>query len=154
MAHPPPESMAFSSLGRHRTSTTKASSSSVSLFPCLTDTWGDLPLQVNDPDDMLIYYSLHDAVSSGWSPFVASSHPDDYSAQHISPGHPAASYGGPSHGRQLTGRKPSHVHGGGSATVIGPDQSRQMLYIGREGDDCPIILMHLYLFYRKNSASR
>ncbi|KAJ8772313.1 hypothetical protein K2173_027670 [Erythroxylum novogranatense] len=39
-----------------------------SLVPCLTDTWGDLPLKVDDSEDMVIYNYLHDAVSSGWSP--------------------------------------------------------------------------------------
>ncbi|XP_048127247.1 ethylene-responsive transcription factor 2-like [Rhodamnia argentea] len=40
------------------------------LNPCLTqEHWGDLPLQLNDSDDMLIYNSLHDALHSGWSPF-------------------------------------------------------------------------------------
>nr|WFI63235.1 ERF-B3-15 protin [Morus alba] len=38
------------------------------LIPCLTDQWGDLPLRVNDSDDMIVYNSLHDAVSFGWSP--------------------------------------------------------------------------------------
>ncbi|XP_030469020.1 ethylene-responsive transcription factor 2-like [Syzygium oleosum] len=40
------------------------------LNPCLTqEHWGDLPLQLNDSDDMLIYNSLHDALHSGWSPY-------------------------------------------------------------------------------------
>ncbi|KAL3755943.1 hypothetical protein ACJRO7_002918 [Eucalyptus globulus] len=40
------------------------------LNPFLTqEHWGDLPLQLNDSDDMLIYNSLHDALHSGWSPF-------------------------------------------------------------------------------------
>ncbi|OWM79429.1 hypothetical protein CDL15_Pgr022841 [Punica granatum] len=55
-------------------------SSFTALFPCLTDTWGDLPLQVDDPDDMLIYNSLHDAVSSGWSPLMTSTTHSDYSS--------------------------------------------------------------------------
>lgn len=38
------------------------------LFPCFSDSWGDLPLEVNDSDDMLIYSSLHDAIKTGWSP--------------------------------------------------------------------------------------
>nr|WAK86002.1 transcription factor ERF41 [Nothapodytes nimmoniana] len=45
------------------------SSSFSSLIPCLTDTWGDLPLKVDDAEDMVIYGILHDAVSSGWTPF-------------------------------------------------------------------------------------
>lgn len=39
------------------------------LIPCLTETWGDLPLKVDDSDDMVIYGLLKDALSVGWSPF-------------------------------------------------------------------------------------
>lgn len=44
------------------------SSSFGGLFPCLTDQWGDLPFQLNDSEDMIVYNSLHDAVNFGWSP--------------------------------------------------------------------------------------
>ncbi|KAL7107418.1 hypothetical protein ACP275_06G052900 [Erythranthe tilingii] len=40
-----------------------------SLMPCLTETWGDLPLKVDDSEDMVIYGLLRDAVSDGWTPF-------------------------------------------------------------------------------------
>ncbi|KAL3369224.1 hypothetical protein AABB24_009842, partial [Solanum stoloniferum] len=39
------------------------------LIPCLTETWGDLPLKVDDSEDMVIYGLLKDALSVGWSPF-------------------------------------------------------------------------------------
>ncbi|KAJ6426326.1 hypothetical protein OIU84_022021 [Salix udensis] len=39
-----------------------------SLVSCLNETWGDLPLKVDDSEDMVIYNFLRDAVSSGWSP--------------------------------------------------------------------------------------
>ncbi|XP_073297818.1 ethylene-responsive transcription factor 1-like [Primulina huaijiensis] len=45
------------------------SSSFSSLVPCLTETWGDLPLKVDDSEDMVIYGLLRDAVSDGWTPF-------------------------------------------------------------------------------------
>ncbi|KZV37242.1 ethylene-responsive transcription factor 1-like [Dorcoceras hygrometricum] len=45
------------------------SSSFSSLIPCLTETWGDLPLKVDDSEDMVIYGVLRDAVSDGWTPF-------------------------------------------------------------------------------------
>nr|WAK85983.1 transcription factor ERF22 [Nothapodytes nimmoniana] len=45
------------------------SSSFSSLVYCLTDTWGDLPLKVDDAEDMVIYGLLRDAVSVGWTPF-------------------------------------------------------------------------------------
>ncbi|XP_059627807.1 ethylene-responsive transcription factor 2-like [Cornus florida] len=46
------------------------SSSFSSLIQCLsTDTWGDLPLKVDDSEDMVIYGLLRDAVSDGWTPF-------------------------------------------------------------------------------------
>ncbi|KAF3433194.1 hypothetical protein FNV43_RR24296 [Rhamnella rubrinervis] len=37
-------------------------------FPCITEQWGDLPFQFNDSEDMIVYNSLSDAVSFGWSP--------------------------------------------------------------------------------------
>ncbi|XP_071705938.1 ethylene-responsive transcription factor 2-like [Rutidosis leptorrhynchoides] len=45
------------------------STSFSSLVPCLTENWGDLPLKVDDSEDMVIYGILRDAVSVGWTPF-------------------------------------------------------------------------------------
>lgn len=39
-----------------------------SLFPCLTDNWGQLPLNDNDSQDMMLYGMLLDAVNIGWMP--------------------------------------------------------------------------------------
>lgn len=39
------------------------------LIPCLTETWGELPLKVDDSEDMVIYTLLKDALNVGWSPF-------------------------------------------------------------------------------------
>ncbi|CAF1805540.1 hypothetical protein Bca4012_028819 [Brassica carinata] len=36
----------------------------------LNDNWSDLPLSVDDSQDMAIYNTLRDAVSSGWTPTV------------------------------------------------------------------------------------
>ncbi|CAH8265986.1 unnamed protein product [Arabidopsis lyrata] len=36
----------------------------------LNDNWSDLPLSVDDSQDMAIYNTLRDAVSSGWTPSV------------------------------------------------------------------------------------
>ncbi|KAL7253702.1 hypothetical protein ACSBR1_008115 [Camellia fascicularis] len=47
----------------------RRSSSFSSLIPCLTETWGDLPLKVDDSEDMVIYGLLRDAVNVGWTPF-------------------------------------------------------------------------------------
>ncbi|XP_040989406.1 ethylene-responsive transcription factor 2-like [Juglans microcarpa x Juglans regia] len=58
------ESAAYPMFGR--------SSSFGCLYPCLTDTWGDLPLKENDSDDMLLYCVLRDAVSDGWVPSLES----------------------------------------------------------------------------------
>ncbi|RWR85387.1 ethylene-responsive transcription factor 2-like protein [Cinnamomum micranthum f. kanehirae] len=44
---------------------------SSSLFPCLTESWGDLPLKVDDSDDMVVYGFLNDAISAGWIPSLA-----------------------------------------------------------------------------------
>ncbi|KAH7557334.1 hypothetical protein JRO89_XS11G0122500 [Xanthoceras sorbifolium] len=49
------------------------SSSYSSLSSCLTEHWGDLPLKVDDSEDMIIYNSLRDAVNSGW---IGSNEPD------------------------------------------------------------------------------
>ncbi|XP_024976426.1 ethylene-responsive transcription factor 2-like [Cynara cardunculus var. scolymus] len=40
-----------------------------SLIPCLSENWGDLPLKVDDSEDMVIYGILRDAYSVGWTPF-------------------------------------------------------------------------------------
>lgn len=42
-----------------------------SLFPCLTDNWGDLPLKDNDSQDMVVYAVLRDAVNMGWIPSLS-----------------------------------------------------------------------------------
>ncbi|KAL4324147.1 hypothetical protein GQ457_11G000510 [Hibiscus cannabinus] len=34
----------------------------------LNETWGDLPLKIDDSEDMLLYTTLRDAANSGWSP--------------------------------------------------------------------------------------
>ncbi|KAF7147745.1 hypothetical protein RHSIM_Rhsim03G0161000 [Rhododendron simsii] len=47
----------------------RRSSSFSSLMPCLSETWGDLPLKVDDSEDMVVYGFLRDAVSVGWTPF-------------------------------------------------------------------------------------
>ncbi|XP_022776484.1 ethylene-responsive transcription factor 2-like [Durio zibethinus] len=38
------------------------------LNSCLTEHWGDLPLKVDDSEDMIIYNSLHEALNFGWTP--------------------------------------------------------------------------------------
>ncbi|KAL6530321.1 Eukaryotic peptide chain release factor GTP-binding subunit [Orobanche hederae] len=47
----------------------RRSTSFSSLMPCLMETWGDLPLKVDDSEDMVIYGLLRDAVKDGWTPF-------------------------------------------------------------------------------------
>ncbi|KDP28853.1 hypothetical protein JCGZ_14624 [Jatropha curcas] len=34
----------------------------------LTENWGDLPLKLDDSEDMIVYDALRDAVNVGWSP--------------------------------------------------------------------------------------
>ncbi|XVE63845.1 hypothetical protein DITRI_Ditri07aG0053900 [Diplodiscus trichospermus] len=46
----------------------RTSSFGTSLNSCLTEHWGDLPLKVDDSEDMIIYNSLHEALNFGWSP--------------------------------------------------------------------------------------
>ncbi|CAN6479574.1 unnamed protein product [Victoria cruziana] len=38
------------------------------LFPCLTEGWGELPLKENDSEDMVLLHVLRDAVIAGWAP--------------------------------------------------------------------------------------
>uniref|UniRef100_A0A803P374 AP2/ERF domain-containing protein n=1 Tax=Cannabis sativa TaxID=3483 RepID=A0A803P374_CANSA len=57
-----------SSSSSSSTSTSTSTITTDLMSPCLTDQWGDLPLQVNDSEDMIVYNSLRDAVSFGWSP--------------------------------------------------------------------------------------
>lgn len=45
------------------------SSSFGSLYPCLTENWGELPLKEDDSEDMVLYGVLRDAVNVGWVPF-------------------------------------------------------------------------------------
>ncbi|XVF79774.1 hypothetical protein PTKIN_Ptkin15bG0016500 [Pterospermum kingtungense] len=42
------------------------SSSFSSIF--LNESWGDLPLKMDDSEDMIVYGALRDAANSGWSP--------------------------------------------------------------------------------------
>jgi EREBP-like factor len=48
----------------------------ISLFPCLTQNWGELPLKDNDSDDMLVYSVLRDAVNIGWIPATGGVKPE------------------------------------------------------------------------------
>ncbi|KAL7165019.1 hypothetical protein ACSBR2_040832 [Camellia fascicularis] len=41
-----------------------------SLFTCLGDNWGELPLKENDSEDMLVYGLLNEAATVGWLPSV------------------------------------------------------------------------------------
>ncbi|KAF3796302.1 Ethylene-responsive transcription factor 2 [Nymphaea thermarum] len=50
------------------------------LFPCLTEGWGELPLKENDSEDMLLLHVLRDAVIAGWAP----SQPTDSTAVTVS----------------------------------------------------------------------
>ncbi|CAA6673741.1 unnamed protein product [Spirodela intermedia] len=59
-APPPPPPRAY-----------QRSSSFGSLMPCLTENWGDLPLKVDDSEDMVLFGILRDAVSAGWVPSLA-----------------------------------------------------------------------------------
>jgi len=51
------------------------SSSFGSLYPCLTDTWGELPLREDDSEDMVLYGTFRDAVNVGFSNATVKSEP-------------------------------------------------------------------------------
>ncbi|GMI96188.1 ethylene responsive element binding factor 1 [Hibiscus trionum] len=38
------------------------------LYPCFTETWGELPLKEDDSEDMLVFGLLRDALTVGWAP--------------------------------------------------------------------------------------
>ncbi|KAD7480323.1 hypothetical protein R6Q59_009114 [Mikania micrantha] len=65
------------------------SASFSSLYPCLTETWGDLPLKVDDSEDMVIYGILRDAVSAGWTPFNLSGKEIKLESTELQPDQPA-----------------------------------------------------------------
>lgn len=79
------------------------SSSFSKLYPCLTENWGELPLKEDDPEDMVLYGVLRDAVHVGWVPTLPSSSgtrsealvkPEPYSPSE-SPSSPAPETKGP-----------------------------------------------------------
>ncbi|KAI3870861.1 hypothetical protein MKW92_004385 [Papaver armeniacum] len=55
------------------------STSFSSLFPCLSENWGDLPLKVDDSEDMVLFGVLRDAVNLGWIPSESSPSPSSQS---------------------------------------------------------------------------
>ncbi|WCJ25824.1 Ethylene-responsive transcription factor 1A [Euphorbia peplus] len=62
------ESMASIPGATHSTPMYCRQSSFSSLYPCLSENWGDLPLKVDDSEDMVLYGVLRDAVTVGWVP--------------------------------------------------------------------------------------
>ncbi|KDP39921.1 hypothetical protein JCGZ_03452 [Jatropha curcas] len=61
------------------------SSSFSSLYPCLSDNWGDLPLKVDDSEDMLLYGVLRDAVTVGWVPSLRTEPQPDFPPVKLEP---------------------------------------------------------------------
>ncbi|GMY23063.1 ethylene-responsive transcription factor 2-like [Fagus crenata] len=58
----------FSTIAYHNDPLYCRTSSFSNLF--LTETWGDLPLKVDDTEDMVVYGALRDAVNVGWVPLL------------------------------------------------------------------------------------
>jgi EREBP-like factor len=56
------------------------SSSFSSLYPCLSDNWGELPLKEDDSEDMVLYGVLRDAVNVGWVPSLEVGSPESISS--------------------------------------------------------------------------
>ena len=56
------------------------SSSFSSLYPCLTDNWGELPLKEDDSEDMVLYGVLRDAVNVRWVPSLGAVSSDSSSS--------------------------------------------------------------------------
>ncbi|KAJ9173340.1 hypothetical protein P3X46_016490 [Hevea brasiliensis] len=61
------------------------SSSFGSLYPCLTETWGDLPLKVDDSEDMVLYGVLRDALTVGWVPCLKNELQPDFPPVKLEP---------------------------------------------------------------------
>ncbi|KAI3965232.1 hypothetical protein MKX01_008943 [Papaver californicum] len=61
------------------------STSFSTLFPCLSENWGDLPLKVDDSEDMVLFGVLRDAVNLGWVPSESSSPSPQNSSPSSSP---------------------------------------------------------------------
>nr|APQ47370.1 AP2/ERF domain-containing transcription factor [Vernicia montana]APQ47443.1 AP2/ERF domain-containing transcription factor [Vernicia fordii] len=61
------------------------SSSFSSLYPCLSENWGDLPLKVDDSEDMLLYGVLRDAVTVGWVPSLKTEPQPDFPPVKLEP---------------------------------------------------------------------
>ncbi|KAI3868399.1 hypothetical protein MKX03_007186 [Papaver bracteatum] len=60
------------------------STSFSTLFPCLSENWGDLPLKVDDSEDMVLFGVLRDAVNLGWMPSESSPSPSSSQSPQIS----------------------------------------------------------------------
>ncbi|OAY60098.1 ethylene-responsive transcription factor 2 [Manihot esculenta] len=61
------------------------SSSFGSLYPCLTENWGDLPLKVDDSEDMVLYGVLRDALTVGWVPSLKTESQPDFPPVKLEP---------------------------------------------------------------------
>ncbi|KAG8659494.1 ethylene-responsive transcription factor 2-like [Manihot esculenta] len=61
------------------------SSSFGSLYPCLTENWGDLPLKIDDSEDMMLYGVLRDALTVGWVPSLKTEPQPDFTPVKLEP---------------------------------------------------------------------
>ncbi|KAL1316051.1 hypothetical protein AAHE18_05G040000 [Arachis hypogaea] len=59
------------------------SSSFSSLYPCLSENWGELPLKEDDSEDMVLYGVLRDAVNVGWVPSLEAGSPESFSSGYL-----------------------------------------------------------------------
>lgn len=65
----PTQTTTHATAGRKTTHVYRRNTSFSSLlYPCLTETWGDLPLKEDDSEDMVLFGVLRDAITTGWSP--------------------------------------------------------------------------------------
>ncbi|CAH1446653.1 unnamed protein product [Lactuca virosa] len=90
-----------------------------SLMPCLTENWGDLPLKVDDSEDMVIYGFLRDAVTAGWTPFNFSA--KEIKAESMEETAPASST---DHFQSSEVAAPVEETAATSATVIAPAKGK------------------------------
>ncbi|XP_068649726.1 ethylene-responsive transcription factor 1A-like [Aristolochia californica] len=57
----------------------------ISLYPCSTENWGELPLKEDDSKDIVLYGVLADALSDGWAPSLPSSPKSPESTDMVAP---------------------------------------------------------------------
>ncbi|CDY38401.1 BnaC01g10100D [Brassica napus] len=73
------------------------------LYPCFSESWGDLPLKENDSEDMLVYGILNDAFHGGWEPSFPTVKTENFLAVDSVPAKKTSSVQAPVKGKHYRG---------------------------------------------------